>query len=655
MSNNRATPNNSGNRRPPLGPDGKSVAPRNNQPTNKASYFSQENNNQQVSNREPYNRSDNRFNKQNPQSLSDQSSRPNTYNTNVRDAYAPAEDDEKFNPLLDDDEEALPDFDFSSLPAEPEIKTLPLIDLTYTEDNIFSDEDDTPLLADDMLPDLSHNEAIISGHETWSDTAHEESTHKNTHYDDSHIADHTDNNSDSDNSNYSENENYPAFLGDDLQSILDAADYGRTDTVEEYDDENPLEDDKEAFYTDSRSTKVTTQTSQQDNQNITSDDIDSIIQASQQGTLSSYDLDAVAEEIDELAGFRIDKVVEKAIDLQASDIHLSADTEIAFSVRGDIVRMPEFGIVPSVILQRAYTKITTNVAQSKFAEDLELDTSYRVKTGKYKGRRLRLSVGRSFTNVFMVFRIISEEIPSPEQLGINPVVQGWTSLPNGLVLICGPTGTGKSTTFASLIRKIQLERAQKIITIEKPIEYVYGNVGKAFITQREVGSDARNFSNALTSAMRQAPDIIMVGEVRNREEIDELLRASETGHLALSTMHTNSPSATITRIKSMYEGDEQLRVLGSLKDNVRGIANQVLLKTIDGKSRFAVQSVLNVTDEVSKMIGEGDSNAIEQYMRRNGSTMEHELVKAFHSGRCTLDEARSKSASPIFFDSLLDD
>lgn len=683
MSNNRATPNNSGNRRPPLGPDGKSVAPKNsvapgnNQPTGRASYFSQGNNNQQGNNENYSNSSDSRFKKQNPQSLSSHGNspsnnhssqlpkpgthRPDAYNANASDDYAPMENSEKFNPLLDDDEEALPDFDFSSLPLEPEIKTLPLIDLTYTEDNIFSDEDDTPLLEDNMLPDFANNEAITSGHETWSDTAHEDSYHKDTHYtndysnddrNNSHIADHT---ADSNNSNYPENEYVPAFMGDDLQSILDAADYGRTDTVEEYDDDNLLEDDKEALSTYSSNTNEETQTSQKENQNINSDDIDAIIQASQQGALSRYDLDAVAEEVDELAGFRIDKVVEKAIDLQASDIHLSADTEVAFSIRGDIVRMPEFGIVPSVILQRAYTKITTNVAQSKFAEDLELDTSYRVKTGKYKDRRLRLSVGRSFTNVFMVFRIISEEIPSPEQLGINPVVQGWTALPNGLVLICGPTGTGKSTTFASLIRKIQLERAQKIITIEKPIEYVYGNVGKAFITQREVGSDARNFSNALTSAMRQAPDIIMVGEVRNREEIDELLRASETGHLALSTMHTNSPAATITRIKSMYEGDEQLRVLGSLKDNVRGIANQVLLKTVDGKSRFAVQSVLNVTDEVSKMIGEGDSNAIEQYMRRNGLTIEHELVKALHSGRCTLDEARSKSASPIFFDSLLDD
>ena len=501
-----------------------------------------------------------------------------------------------FNPLLDDDEDddGLPDFHFDGVLPSGDVRSPELVDLVYEEDSIFPDVDEGSLSTGFNVVDNP------DGHREWEGSSH------------------------SDGSVYSR--------GDDLHSIL-----GNEYVDDDFEDEEQLVDDVEVAVS-----------------GFEEDDIDSILAASE-NDFEGYDLDGADEEVDDLAGFSIDKIIEKAIDVGASDIHLSADAEVAFSVLGDIVRMPEFGLVPPVIVQRAYTKITTHVAQSRFAEDLELDTSYRVKTGKYKDRRLRLSVGRSFSNVFMVFRVISESIPTPKELGVSSVVQGWTSLPNGLVLICGPTGTGKSTTFASLIHKIQLERAQKIITIEKPIEYVYGNVGKAFITQREVGSDARNFSNALTSAMRQAPDIIMVGEVRNREEVDELLRASETGHLALSTMHTNSPAATITRIKSMYEGDEQLRVLGSLKDNVRGIANQVLLKTLDGRSRFAVQSVLNVTDEVSEMIGDGDSNGIEQYMRREGLTIEHELIKAVKFGRCSLNEARSKSASPIFFDSLLDE
>lgn len=358
------------------------------------------------------------------------------------------------------------------------------------------------------------------------------------------------------------------------------------------------------------------------------------------------------EEEDELSGFNIDRVISDAIKKGASDIHISSDSEVAYTILGDIVRQPQFGTVTHTIAQRVYKRITTNVAQSSFATQLELDAAYVVKTGPDKGRRLRLSVGFSFSSIFMVFRVISDIIPTPEELGVRDQIKEWTTLQNGLILICGPTGTGKSTTFASLIRRIQMERPQKIITIEKPIEYVYGTRGKAFITQREVGTDCRTFSSALTSAMRQNPNIILVGEVRNREEVDELLRASETGHLAMSTMHTNSPSATITRIMSLYQGDEQLRVLGSLRGNLRGIANQVLLKSADGKSRFAVQAVLNVDDEIAEYIGQGDADAIERYMRNRGTSMEHELLKVVKEGRCTYDEARSKTPSPSYFDQL---
>lgn len=211
--------------------------------------------------------------------------------------------------------------------------------------------------------------------------------------------------------------------------------------------------------------------------------------------------------------------------------------------------------------------------------------------------------------------------------------------------------------MSSLIQEIQFRRAEKIITIEKPIEYVYGvKPGqKAYITQREVGRDSREFSAALTSAMRQAPNIILVGEVRNRTEIDELLRAAETGHLAISTMHTTSCPATINRIRSMYEGDEQLRVLATLADNLRGMMTQALVKSLDGKSRFAVREVLQVDKEIKEYVLQGNVQAMRDYQEARGITMEHELVKAVHNGKASIDSARSKAPNPLYFDELLDD
>lgn len=353
-------------------------------------------------------------------------------------------------------------------------------------------------------------------------------------------------------------------------------------------------------------------------------------------------------------GLNIDDVLIKAIEMGASDVHINPDGYVAFTVLGDIVHIKDYGIIPARAVQQSYLNVVSHQNHSIFSEKLELDTSYMIRNGGYKGRRFRLSVGRSMGNIFMVFRVISNNIPTPDDLGIPDTLRKWTQLPNGLVLICGPTGTGKSTTFASLINQINQYQTKKIITVERPVEYVYPNDGTGLITQREVGLDSRSFFSALTSAMRQAPDVIMIGEVRDREEVDSLLRASESGHLSFSTMHTSTPPGTINRIKSLYEGDEQLRVLSSLKDNVRGIANQVLLKTKDGRGRFALHSSLDVIPEISEMIGEGDVGAIQDYMLKNKQTLEHILVKAIIDGKCDIEEARSKSVFPATFDNILE-
>lgn len=351
--------------------------------------------------------------------------------------------------------------------------------------------------------------------------------------------------------------------------------------------------------------------------------------------------------------FDLDLVLEQAIDFGASDVHISPDNYVAFTRLGEIVRQPEFGRVTGAITESVQTAILTHQLEAGFVEDLELDTSYVIHGGRYDQRRFRLSVGRTLGDIFFVFRVISDNIPTPEDLGVSETLRAWSTLPNGLVMMNGPTGTGKSTTLASLLNAAILERPQKIITIERPIEYLFTDAGRGFVTQREVGQDTRQFATALDSAMRQAPDIIMIGESRNRTEIDQVLRAAETGHLALTTMHTNSAAATLNRIKSLFDGSEQNRVLSTLADVSRGFANQVLVKTIDGESRFAIRELLEFNDEVSDLVTQGDIKGIRRYQMENHLTMEDGLVKAVVDGRCTVEAARAQSAYPLAFNKML--
>lgn len=361
------------------------------------------------------------------------------------------------------------------------------------------------------------------------------------------------------------------------------------------------------------------------------------------------------EEEDLLQGFDLDSVLADAIDEDASDVHLSPNHPVSFSILGEIHKKDHYAPLNGTMTQRVIQAILTHVLETSFIENLELDTSYVLKSGRHKGRRMRLSVGKTFGEVFMVFRVISDDIPPPDVLGIPQEMVGWTDLSNGLVMMNGPTGTGKSVTLASMLRRIQMERASKIITIERPVEFIYGPEGRSMVTQREVGKDARAFADALTSALRQAPDIIMVGEVRNQDEVNELLRAAETGHLAISTMHTNSAANTITRVKSLYTGSEQARILGSLSEVSRGFANQVLVLSPDGKSRSAVREILTIDEEVSRLILLGDARGIRDYQIERSITMEHGLAEAVVSGKCTAEEARAKTAYPTLLERLLSD
>lgn len=358
---------------------------------------------------------------------------------------------------------------------------------------------------------------------------------------------------------------------------------------------------------------------------------------------------------DDAERFNLDAVVTRAIREGASDIHIIPNDYVYFTVLNDIKKIVSFGEIDSDKTLLLSQKIISHQLQKKFNEDFELDTSYVVKSGPHMGRRLRLSISKlnGLGEVALTFRVISDTIPSMDQLSIPQQIRDWVNMPKGLILVNGPTGSGKSTTLASLMQEINYTKPKKIITLENPIEYIYPKNGKALITQREIGKDAKSFSAALDSAMRQAPNIILVGEVRNSVEVEALLRAADTGHLSISTMHTNSAPSTINRIRSLYSGEEQMRILNNLADFLRGMSNQVLLKTLDGKGRFAVREVLTVNRTVADFVKNGDTDGIRGYQEDIKATMDHELVRAVKARKATLLEARGESADPFYFDELM--
>lgn len=343
-----------------------------------------------------------------------------------------------------------------------------------------------------------------------------------------------------------------------------------------------------------------------------------------------------------IGNFHLDYTLSYAIEHKASDIHLEANQPIALTIFKEIVKLDNFPIPRPETMQDLRDSLLNHQQSDVFFPNKEFDFSYTIRYGRYAGRRFRVNLALSFNTETFVFRTISDIIPSIEELGIPDEIVDWINLPSGVWIVGGATGSGKSTTLASLIHYIQMNRSKKIITIEKPIEYIYPiNMGKALIVQREVGApqDTLSFYNGITSALRQNPDIILLGEVRNTEEVSELIRAAETGHLAISTIHTNNVPTTINRIFSLFTADDQNRIRNTLGDALRGLTNQVLVKKKHGKGVFAVREVLTINQEIKNYIQNGEVVKVREYMIKNKITMEHELIKAVLDDKCEYDEA----------------
>lgn len=300
----------------------------------------------------------------------------------------------------------------------------------------------------------------------------------------------------------------------------------------------------------------------------------------------------------------LDKIFSEAIKMGASDIHLCVGEVVIFRIEGNLKRMTSFEKITSKKIQELIFPFFIPEILEKFKRDGEVDFSFSLpEVGRFRGS-LYFSKGECT----LVLRVIGTEVPNFKELGLPKELYQLVEYKNGLILIVGSTGSGKTTTLASLVEYINQEKEVNIITVEDPIEYVFTNK-KSIINQKEIGKDVASFSSALRTILRQDPDIIVIGELRDRESLEFALKASETGHLVISTLHTNGAVETIERIVSEFSKENQEKIYKILGNNLRGIISQEFIGGKLGK-RVLIYELLVVNTGVKNMIKTGNINQI---------------------------------------------
>ncbi len=339
---------------------------------------------------------------------------------------------------------------------------------------------------------------------------------------------------------------------------------------------------------------------------------------------------------------QLEKLLRKMVAGGASDLHLVVGRPPLLRSRGELVPMDE-PVLTRESSESIITEILTPDQKARIFENLDLDLAYELPDG---AARFRVNVLWHHRGMGAVLRVIPTKILTMEQLGLPPGVRQIAEVRRGMVLVTGPTGSGKSTTLAAIIDHINENREAHIITIEDPLEFVHPNK-KSLISQREVKSHTRSFSSALKMAAREDPDIVLVGEMRDLETIRLALAAAELGILVFGTLHTNSASKTIDRIIDAFPADEQPQVRVMLADSLKAVVAQQLLKTADGAGRCAANEVLVSTSALSNLIREGKISMINSMIQTGASlgmqTMDQALARYVKEGRITAEAALEKA------------
>jgi twitching motility protein PilT len=336
----------------------------------------------------------------------------------------------------------------------------------------------------------------------------------------------------------------------------------------------------------------------------------------------------------------LEELLKVAKQHNASDLHLTSGSAPYLRIHGDMVRL-NYKSVPAEVCQKLVFEILTEQQRAVFNENLELDLSYTLQgVGRF-----RVNVFTQRNGVGAVFRLIPDEVQTIAGLGLpEEKVLDLIDVSEGLVLVTGPTGSGKSTTLAAIIDAINAARRAHIITIEDPIEFVHRNK-QSLITQREVSSHTHSFSNALRAALREDPDIILVGEMRDLETISLAITAAETGHLVFATLHTNSAVKTVDRIVDVFPERQQAQIRSMLAESLRGVVAQALLPRADGKGRAAVAEILVNVPAVANLIREGKGYQIASAMQTGRAqgmvTFETSIGELTRTGLITKEQGQN--------------
>ncbi|MCL5022093.1 MAG: PilT/PilU family type 4a pilus ATPase [Nitrospirae bacterium] len=338
------------------------------------------------------------------------------------------------------------------------------------------------------------------------------------------------------------------------------------------------------------------------------------------------------------------QILEIAFEKKVSDIHFEVDNPPIFRARGHLIHSKL-----SNLTNRDTKFVASTVMEQhgrQLPEDLkEFDTSYTLANVG----RFRVSIFRQRGNIGLVMRVIPHRIGTFEELNLPPVLGNIVTAPNGLVLVCGPTGNGKSTTLASMIRHINDNFNYNVVTIEDPIEFIF-HARKSCIIQREVGIDTESFAGALKAAMRMDPDVIMVGEMRDLETIDSCIKAAETGHLVLSTLHTHNAASTINRIVGYFPTQVQENVRHRLAEILVATVSLRLVRGKSGETVLPALEVMTATSTIKACIRDGHLDEVEQYIEKGRDeyhmqTLDQHLIQLVRQDVISLDEAKRISRS----------
>ena len=330
---------------------------------------------------------------------------------------------------------------------------------------------------------------------------------------------------------------------------------------------------------------------------------------------------------------------------RASDLHITAGAPPTVRVRGRLTPLEDFPMLKPADTRELIYSILTNHQRQRLETDWQLDFAYSV-PGK---ARFRVNAYFQRASVGAAFRLIPFGIQGIDELGLPPIVHELTRKPRGFVLVTGPTGSGKSTTLAAMLDKINAEREQHIMTIEDPIEFLHGHK-RCIVNQRELGFDAQSFGAALKAALRQDPDVILVGEMRDLDTIKTALTAAETGHLVFATLHTQDAPQTVDRIIDVFPAEQQGQVRSQLAVALQGVITQQLLPTSDGSARVAACEVLIATPGVRNLIREGKTHQVYSVMQTGTQhgmqTMDAALAELVRKGAITRSVAEAASSTP---------